>query len=182
MINVMGTDLSMKLNRFLHTLLALLLAGAALTAQALPPQDKQALQTALQDFVGYMQKGNTNAAIKASIPPALSHILADKMGLSVEDVYQFSQQQAATQWQKAQLESFHYDMENAREGMSSKGKPYVLIPYTTTVKMHGKSHVGNSHILALKDQGTWYLIRLNNPAQLQLVQEAYPDLADLTLP
>ena len=73
-------------------------------------------------------------------------------------------------------------MENAREGMSSKGKPYVLIPYTTTVKMHDKSHVGNSHILALKDQGTWYLIRLNNPAQLQLVQEAYPDLADLTLP
>lgn len=166
MINVMGTDLSMKLNRFLHTLLALLLAGAALTAQALPPQDKQALQTALQDFVGYMQKGNTNAAIKASIPPALSHILADKMGLSVEDVYQFSQQQAATQWQKAQLESFHYDMENAREGMSSKGKPYVLIPYTTTVKMHDKSHVGNSHILALKDQRNMVFNQAEQPRSI----------------
>lgn len=128
-IDVARMGLSMKLSLFLNTLLVLLLAGAAWTAQALPQQDQQALQTALHDFVGHVQKADTDAVIKASISPTLANVLAGKMGMSAEDVNRFSRQQTAAILRQAQMESFHYDMGNAREGVSSSGRPYVLMPY-----------------------------------------------------
>ncbi|MDO5640408.1 MAG: hypothetical protein Q4G28_11140 [Neisseria sp.] len=173
----------MKKHPLAAMLTAALLACLPLSAAALTPQDEQALQTALQDFAAHAQAGRGDAVIDASMPPALLAHLADRMGgVTTAQVKQLLQRQIDVLMQQTQVESFRYDMAAAQEKVSANGRPYLLIPYETVFEMRQTRQTGKSHILALKENGTWYLLRLDQAAQLKLIQETYPDLADLTLP
>lgn len=172
----------MKKHPLAAMLTAALLACLPLSAVALTPQDEQALQTALQDFAADVQARRDDAVIEASMPPALLAHLADRMGVTTAQVKQLLQRQIDVLMQQTQVESFRYNMAAAQEKVSANGRPYLWIPYETVFEMRQTRQTGKSHILALKENGAWYLLRLDQPAQLKLIQETYPDLADLTLP
>lgn len=67
------------------------------------------------------------------------------------------------------------------------GTPYALIPTHTVIAMQAETggrqvFAQDSQTLALKDGSDWYLIRASDPAQQQMLADAYPSFAGVTLP
>lgn len=67
------------------------------------------------------------------------------------------------------------------------GTPYALIPTHSVIAMKAENggrqvFEQNSQTLALEDGGNWYLIRASDPAQQQMLADAYPSFAGVTFP
>lgn len=70
---------------------------------------------------------------------------------------------------------------------AADGTPYALIPTRTVIA--AKAETGGTSVfeqesqtLALQDGGTWYLVRASEPAQQQMLFEAYPSMNGIELP
>lgn len=70
---------------------------------------------------------------------------------------------------------------------TADGTPYALVPTRSVIAM--KAETGNpqvfeqeSQTLALQDGGSWYLIRVSEPAQQQMLAAAYPSFDNVELP
>lgn len=63
----------------------------------------------------------------------------------------------------------------------SNGRPYKILPTSTkmTIKANGSAIVSKSETLALIERGEWYIVRLDDPAQVKLFRDAYPDFDDV---
>ena len=44
----------------------------------------------------------------------------------------------------------------------------------------------NSHVVAIQDKvddtKKWYIVRIESPAQIEFIKQAYPDITDLQIP
>jgi hypothetical protein len=63
------------------------------------------------------------------------------------------------------------------------GRVYGLIPTQTVVQTPGGTQLqSNNQTLTLEDGGIWYLIRIDDAQQIELMRELYPDFKDVSFP
>jgi hypothetical protein len=167
------------------------LAGAAMAALLLaalgtgpsPARDvtddeRAALEETIADF-GTATRALDMETVLGYLPPTMLSVMAAEFGLEVDALTAAMIEQSAEAMAAVTLVDFGMDMETARFAEDAAGEPYALIPTTTVVDAGSGKFRAVSDTLALLEEGEWYLLRVD-PAQVELLKKAYPNLAGVT--
>jgi hypothetical protein len=175
----------MRLLARIAAALAIILALAApALAQEVSAEQKQALVERVDSFHAAMA-ANDMRAIMGVIPPKVLEKVAGNFGVTVEQLIEATQQQMDEALKTVTIVSFGMDLETAEFFTLADGTTYALIPSETVIDMGaaagGKIRATTS-TLGLLDGLTWYLVRIDDAAQVAILKEVYPALADVEFP
>jgi len=159
--------------------LALALVASAAWARPLTGQEKAALAATVSSFDAAMREGN-HARAAQTVPPKVLAAIARRAKMTPEAVVAAMVKSMHTL--QGNIESFGIDLGTAIHKELAGGTPYLLIPTQTTMAVAGTRVQVRSHTLALLDEGRWYLLRVNNAPQVQILREVYPEFAGVEFP
>jgi hypothetical protein len=172
----------MPLLVLLGMLAALLAAPATLAAKDMEAADKTAVLAAIDRFDSAMRQKDYDTVIEASVPQAIIRQIANAYGLDEKDWEQFKaviKQQMAAALKMVELVEFGMDRNAIAFSELPDGSYYGLIPTHTVLAMDGKKFRASSQTLALKDDGRWYLMRVEGGQQGEFIRKAYPQFKDV---
>lgn len=166
--------------------IALVVALGALgvgSAQARAPeaQEISALETRVADFNAAMAALDMRTLVSMT-PPKIHATVASRAGVSKDELIETMVAQMNEVMSQVEITDFGMDVSAAEYGEGSDGTPYAFIPTETVMDLGaeaGGKVVAKSRTLALLDGGAWYLVRVDNAGQAQLLRESYPALKDL---
>jgi hypothetical protein len=164
-------------------LLAALIAFSPVAfARDLTAEESAAFDQTVADFNAAMGRGDMTAIAEAIPPRAIAYI-ATSAGITTEQLMAAMMEQMEGVMASVTIESFSMDMENAEHRELADGTPYLVIPTSTTIDMGATGKVTEkSPTLAIMDEGVWYLMRMADPEQVQILVGAYPQFAGVTFP
>lgn len=167
--------------RFLHIAAALSLAFAApSTAQS--DADRAAVAVLVNEFETAFRQ-NDMVGVMDFTPPGVWSNLADTLGVSVDDLREVTEIQMTQMMAQVTVEQFGMDVAAANGGVTQTGRPYFLIPSEMTMEVietNQRIHA-RSDTLAFEDQGQWWLVRVQDANNRQMLVDAYPDLAQIDI-
>jgi hypothetical protein len=164
--------------RTLLSTLALAALTAPALAQELAEDDRAAIAERIETFESIMQGGDM-AALYDEMPQRLRSSIASQAGVSEEEVEVAMRAQVEAMMATATIDGFSMDLDAATVAGTPDGSTtYALIPTITEITMDGTGSVrATSQTLALEDEGEWYLLRVDDPAQVALLGQVYPAFA-----
>ncbi len=74
------------------------------------------------------------------------------------------------------------DIDNATYNEAPDGTSYVLVPSRSLIESQGQKIEVKSTVLALMDEGKWYLPRIDDARQINLLREVYPFVTTIEFP
>jgi len=163
--------------------LVLALAGAA-SAQGLTDAEKQALSARVESFDAAM-KASDMTAVMGVVPPKVLDKIAATYNVSVDELLAAMQQQMDEAMKSVTIVSFGMDLEAAEYVPLADGSTYALIPTETVIDLGeaaGGKMKASSMTLGLKDGDAWYLVRVDDPAQVAMLKEIYPAFVSVEFP
>ncbi len=143
--------------------------------------ERTGLAATLDAFDAAM-RGRDFERIIATIPPRVLQALADKSGVPIEQLKAVAIEQTKQAMTAATIVSFGMDLPNATFAETTDGTPYALIPTETVMQFAGKKMRAAAQTLALLDGGEWYLLRVSDDAQVEILKQVYPAFAGVELP
>ena len=158
--------------------LAAALAGPANAAE-LTADQQAGLEARVASFDTAMRVSDM-AGILGVIPPAVLDQIASDHNVTTEALIASAQEQIDEALKSITLESFSMDLAAAEAADLADGSTYVMIP-TETVMVLGEATKmrSASQTLALMDGGTWYLMSVDDPAQIDVLRKVYPAFDDV---
>jgi len=163
-------------------LLSLTAFAFPVSAQSLTADDKAEMQISVDAF----NTAFTNAeydTIITSMPPKIKAFISEQANLSVEDLETAMIAQTEAALAAVTVETFAMNTDEASFGTTSEDRPYALIPTNTLMTIPDVGKVeGKSTTLALKDGGVWYLVRIEEQQQVELLLAVYPDFTGIDFP
>ncbi len=172
------------LNRILAATALLFALATPAFAQGLSAAQQQALSDRVESFDAAM-KENDMQVVMGVVPPKVLDKIASQSGMSVDDLLAAMQAQMDEVMGKVEIVSFGMDLENADFVTLPSGMTYAMIPTETVIDLGadaGGKMKATSQTLGLLDDDTWYLVRIDDPAQVAIIKEIYPDFADVEFP
>ena len=162
--------------------LVLALAGAA-TAQGLTPEQQQALSDRVASFDTAM-KANDMKSVMGVVPPKVLDKIAATYNVTIDELLVAMQQQMDEAMKSVTIVSFGMDLPAAEYITLADGTTYAMIPTETVIDLgaNGGKMKATSKTLGLLDGETWYLVRVDDPAQATMLKEIYPAFADVEFP
>jgi hypothetical protein len=164
-----------------------LLAAAALGVVAdaqgreLTAAEHTSLAETVAGFDAAMRSSDFERII-ATVPPRVMQAMADRFSISVEQLRALAIEETKKTMADAILVSFGMDLPKASYAETPDGTPYSLIP-TETVMQFGEGKMrAAAATLALIDEGAWYLLRVSDDAQVEILKQVYPAFAEVELP
>jgi len=119
--------------------------------------------------------GADYAAVTKTIPPKVLGFIANKGGIDVAKLREVVIEQMAKALAEVKIEDFSMDLAKAEYRELETGEPYVLIPTETIMDAGDKGKFkATSQTLAFMDEGEWYLLRVNEQQQVEIMREVYP--------
>ena len=163
----------------------LLAAALALAAPAfareVTAEDREAVSALIAQVDAAMESGDVMGAMDV-IPPQLTERMAENFGISSEDLVRAMRASLEEAMAEVEIESSEMSLDAAEEGETSTGRPYLMIPTETVMTVAGDTMRNESVTLALEDEGSWYLVRIDDINQIAMVQDLYPDFAGVEFP
>lgn len=168
----------------MRPLLATLALAAALAlatptlAQELSAAQQDALAARVAEFDGTMRAGDM-AGLMDFMPARIKQTIADEAGVSVDELEAAMREQMDAAMAGATIDAFSMDLDALTTAQTPDGgRTYALIPTTTEITMEGMGRMrAASQTLAFEDEGTWNLLRVDDPNQVAILQAAYPEFA-----
>ena len=165
---------------------AALLVLQAMTAEArartLDDQEKAALARTIADFDKAFREARYDDVV-AVVPPRIVAAIAKKNGVTVENLKPAIAAVITAALAAVKVESFSIDISQAEYKELPNGSPYALIPTKTVMDAGDKGRFAESTFsLAIIDDGKWYVIRVNDVANLIIMRSVYPEFAGVELP
>jgi hypothetical protein len=160
-----------------------LLTLAPLQARAFDDTEKAGMIAAVGDFGDAFQSGNYDAVF-SYMPPKVLAAIASSAGVDEAALLEALSGEMAAVMAAVTLESFEMDTDAATYATTPDGsRDYALIPTETlmTVDNVGRARA-TSQTLAFTDAGDWYLVRIDDPQQVQILQAAHPEFAGIAFP
>lgn len=164
----------------------LLLAGLALCAPPAIARDvtdaeRTALAARIAGFDEAM-RAEDYAAIVGTIPPGIIDQLAKSYGVEAALLRERLPAMMQTAAEKVTLLNFEMMLDDATFPELPDGTPYALIPTETIFQLKdgGKTYLATADTLAVLDNGTWYLVRVSEQAQVDALVAVYPGFASVT--
>ncbi len=171
-------------NRALAALALILALAVPASAQDITAEQQQALDERVQSFDTAMRE-NDMQEVMGVVPPKVLERIAAQSGLSVDDLLAAMQAQMDEIMGTVEIVSFGMDLEGVEFTTFESGIVYGMIPTETVIDL-GKDAGGKmrakSDTLGLLDGDTWYLVRIDDPAQVAIIKEVYPEFADVEFP
>ncbi len=161
--------------------LAMLASGAVLAAD-LEEADKAQIAARVA-FLDAAIAGSDFSALTEVIPPRILDHIAGRFGATVEELKAAMVEQMAAAMETASIEESTMDLAQSLYLETADGTPYALIPTRTVVavKDQGKFEA-LSQTLAIQDDGAWYLVRVDEASQINILREVYPSFAGTEFP
>lgn len=154
------------------------LADPAFAAE-LTPDQQAGLDARIASFDAAMRESDM-AGILGVIPPAVLTQIATNYGVTSEDLVTSAQQQIDEALKSISIVSFGMDSSGAEAVEIGDGSIYVMIPTETVMDLGQAGKMRSaSETLALFDDGTWYLMAVDDPAQIAVLRQVYPAFADV---
>ena len=165
--------------------LALLVTASIWAAPALArevtEEDRGAVEVLIAQVDAAMEDGDMMAAMDV-VPPALLDAMAEATGLSTEAMREAMEAALEQAMAEVEIVSSEMRLADAEEAETSEGRPYLLVPTETVMKVADQTLRNESDTLALEDGGAWYLVRIDDVSQIAMVQQVYPDFAGVEFP
>ena len=171
----------MKAKKLLMQLAASCWLFVATADHVLPPHANRQLVSVLDSYSKQALQEDFSQ-LGEVMPPALIEAIGRHLQLPRERVIKLLTGGSTMMTSVMDIKSYEYDMKRAEEHTSPTGRPYLFIPTLLTMELQQKTHQIKGRIVALKDNGRWYLMNIQSKQHLALLAEAYPDLADIQLP
>lgn len=170
------------MTRKLLIIAAFVLAACA-APYALPANDRADIAKRIISFEQAFLAGQTTAIINV-IPPRMITAIAAKGGVSEKTLRREMAKSTREATREVKVVSFGMALDQARFLTTPSGRPYGLIPTQTIVQIPGSTSKlqSNNTTLTLEDGGKWYLMRIDEGRQIELLREVYPDFKGVTLP
>lgn len=150
---------------------------APLAAREATDAEKQQLTETVSAFDAATIANDIETVVK-TIPPKVLAAMASQFGMDVAQLEAAVIEQSKIALAAVTLVSFKMDLDAASFAEGSDGEPYALIPTETVMEVNGGKVRAASDTLAILDEGTWYLVRIDDPAQVQILKQVYPGLAE----
>jgi hypothetical protein len=160
--------------RLIVVALALVFASGIVAARSLTDAERSGLADTVATFDASMH-GADYAAVSKTIPPKVLAYIAGKGGIDVDKLREIMIEQMTKALAEVKLEAFSMDLANADYRELPTGEPYVLIPTETIMDAGDKGRFkAKAQTLALIDEGKWYLLRVNEDKQVEIMRQVYP--------
>ncbi|WP_308917382.1 hypothetical protein [Jannaschia sp. LMIT008] len=167
----------MTLARIAAAIVFLLAAPALAQSEG----DRQAVTDRIAAFEADFAEGDM-AGVLDVMPPSLLQAMADQFGMEPDMLRTAMAQAVEGAMAEVELNAFGMDVEAATFGETAEGRAYALVPTMSemTVPDVGTMRSENTTLM-LEEDGAWYMLRIDQPQQIALVREVYPDLAEVPL-
>ena len=175
------------MNIFNRLFAALALFGALTVpafAEALTDTQQQALTERVESFDTAMRE-NDMQTVMGVVPPKVLEKIAAQSNMSVADLVTAMQTQMDEIMGKVEIVSFGMNLDGVAYESFDSGIVYGMIPTETVIDLGadaGGKMKATSQTLGLLDGDTWYLVRIDDPAQVAIIKEIYPEFADVEFP
>lgn len=172
------------LNRALAALALLVALAVPAVAQDLTEAQQTALTERVESFDTAMRE-NDMQTVMGVVPPKVLEKIAAQSNLSVDDLLAAMQAQMDEIMGKVEIVSFGMELDGVEYTTFDSGIVYGMIPTETVIDLGadaGGKMRATSKTLGLLDGDTWYLVRIDDPAQVAIIKEIYPDFADVEFP
>lgn len=161
---------------------ALLLIAACAAPFALPPEDRSAIAQRIAGFERAFVQGNTTEIINV-VPPRLITAIARDGGVAETALRREMANLTREATARINVVSFGMALDDARFLTTPAGRPYGLIPTRTVIETPtGTRLQSDNTTLTFEEGGQWYLIRIDEGRQMELMREVYPDFEGVTFP
>ena len=161
---------------------AVLFIAACAAPYTLPANDRADISARIASFERAFVRGNTTEVINV-VPPRIISAIARKGGVSEKVLRREMAKLTRQATAKIKIVSFGMSLDQAKFMTTPSGRPYGLIPTQTIVQTPGGVKLqSNNSTLTLEDGGKWYLIRIDDAQQIELMREVYPDFKGVTFP
>ncbi|MBT0958593.1 hypothetical protein IV417_14480 [Alphaproteobacteria bacterium KMM 3653] len=117
----------------------------------------------------------------AMLPPGIAAHFAKNAGLTMAEFQVQMGKMTAQIMSSVEIVDFNMDMEAAVYG-TTPSRDYALIPTSITMVTEDKTIEGQSQTVALSENGSWYLLRVDTSEQRSLLYELYSDFNGIDIP
>jgi hypothetical protein len=152
-------------------------------ASAIGPADRAAITARIEVLVDALSSGRLVETLDV-VPPRLLQATAARFGATQAQLRQAFAENAAQLFAGVSFVSCRMDLDAAAIRLTPDGaRTYLLIPTETVIDAGGAGRVRTvSQTLAMQDEGRWYLIRVQDAAQREVLTEVYPEFAGVDFP
>lgn len=161
---------------------AALLASLPLSATAFDAADKAGVEQAAAGYDRAFTSGDMSTVLDLLPPQVVSYLSRQMGGMSLGQMKESMSKQMDVFMADITINELRMDTNRMTSGETSAGRAYAFIPTTVTVTAEGKTRTQRNQTLALEDEGRWYIVRLEQPQQFELVKQVYPDFAGVRQP
>lgn len=161
--------------------IALTLMGGIAFAKDLSAADKGALETRIEGFEQAFKTNNMDVVIGV-VPPKIIAMIATKTGQDPDDLRKAMIKATKAGMAAVTIVSYDMALENATFAETSAGRGYALIPTETVMTVNEDTMQSNTQTLGFADEGVWYLVRIDDLQQVQLLTEVYPEFSGIDFP
>ncbi|MEC3910543.1 hypothetical protein U5A82_08610 [Sphingobium sp. CR2-8] len=157
--------------------------GIQARAQEIAPADRSVIESRIADFDAAMKAGRVAQSVDF-IPPRLLRVMAEKVGLPEGKLKEMVAAQAFAAVDGMTFLSFGMDMSAAKVATTpDRSRTYMLIPTQSVIAIPDAGKIqSKTSTLALKDDGQWFLVRIDNAQQVALLRAAYPEFTGVDFP
>ena len=159
----------------------LFLAPSSTEARSLTEAETASLAATVGVFDAAMRSNDLGAVVETIPPRVLEHIAAGA-GVGVDELRGLLIKQMGEILAQATIDSFGMDLAKAEHRELEDGTPFALIPTETVMTIDGSKTAMRSHTLALLDEGNWYLVRVSDAKQLEILRQVYPEYVGVEFP
>lgn len=160
--------------------LCALIAGAA-PALAFDEADRLAVLARADSYEAAVTHRDYSVFVDA-VPPRLLSEQAVRSNMDSDTLKQAMRVQVSEAMAGVTLDDFDLETDAMTTGDTRTGRPYALIPTLTTIAQDGAAPARTRTVtLAMKDGGTWYLVRIDGPDQAAALRAAYDDFSGVDL-
>jgi hypothetical protein len=166
---------------FRQALFAFALTLTPALADEMPEDLRTVLTAEVANFGQQFNDGNMGA-IFDYMPVKVIENLSAQSGLSQKELFAAMQAEIDSAMSQVTIEDFSMDMDAATWTMTPDGSTgYALIPTVTDMTVEGMGRVhATGETLAFQEGDQWYLVRVDDATQAQLLTAAYPAFDGVT--
>jgi hypothetical protein len=166
---------------FKTALLALSLLATPAFAEPIPAADLPAITERVEAFDAAFRGGDMAAVFDYMPAKILTHI-ATQSGMTEEALKAAMKEQIDLAFETVTIDEFGMDMATATWATTPDGsRSYAMIPTFTVMTVEGAGTMrSEGDTLAFNDDDKWYLVRVDDPAQVQMLTAVYPEFNGVT--
>lgn len=164
-------------------LMAVPAVWAPAVAQDVSQADRATLEARIAAFDAVVKAGRIGETVDF-LPPRLLQSLMAQAGLPEAEFRLAMAAQMAEVFKVVKIVSFGMDMTAAAVATTPDGRrSYMLIPTETVMELPDAGRLrSRSNTIALKDDGQWYVVRVDNEQQILRLRDVYPEFAGVDFP